>query len=416
VVLTSITFLQEGLDLGVEKVSRVHFTLHHGLGEDSTYLTDNSLNGTWVNKLRIGKRNKTILDHCSIISVLCQEMEMFCYLDRKVMEREFPPSLTSKYLVGKILGEGTTSVVRLGYRRGDYSKVALKMINTKSWPTKYSEPTDLMAEVTVLADMEHPCITKVEEVVEAEDLMIIVMEFANGGELFDQVVKDYKANDLYERKAKLQFYQVVDTVKYMHSKQVCHRDLKLENLLLAQPGSLSLIKVSDFGLSKVWGESLLHSYVGTPVYMAPEVLAMGEKKVLMGYTSKADCWSLGVILYLLLCGKHPFSKGEEMIQNIMEGKIRSMTGSMWDSVSSTAKNLVRALLETDPGKRLSASQVLEHPWFSCDQDVCIMARRIMAGGVVDKMRGGVKEGVVGVDTVKGMKEVPLIDLTQDSEE
>ena len=256
------------------------------------------------------------------------------------MEREFPSSLTSKYLVGKVLGEGTTSVVRLGYRRGDHTKVALKMINTKSWPSKYSEPMDLMAEVTVLADMEHPCITKVEEVVEAEDMMIIVMEFANGGELFDQVVKDYKANDLNERKAKFQFYQVVDTVKYMHSKQVCHRDLKLENLLLAEPVSLSLIKVSDFGLSKVWGESVLQSYVGTPVYMAPEVLAMGEKKDMTGYTSKADCWSLGVILFLLMCGKHPFSKVEEMIKNIMEGKFRSMTGTMRDNVSSTAKTVL----------------------------------------------------------------------------
>ena len=81
VVLTSDIFQQSGVDLGVEKVSRFHFTLHHGLGENGSFLADNSLNGTWVNQVRIGKRNKIILDHCSVIAVLCQEMEMFCYLD-----------------------------------------------------------------------------------------------------------------------------------------------------------------------------------------------------------------------------------------------------------------------------------------------------------------------------------------------
>ena len=96
-----------------------------------------------------------------------------------------------------------------------------------------------------------------------------------------------------------------------------------------------------------------------------------------------------------------------MIQSIMEGKFRNMTGTMLDTVSSTAKSLVRALLEADPGRRLSAEQVLEHPWFAGDQDACALARRIMAEGVVDKMMGGgVKDGGVGVDTVKGMKEVP----------
>ena len=95
-----------------------------------------------------------------------------------------------------------------------------------------------MAELTVLAlrDMEHPCITKVLDVVETEDVMIIVKEYAEGGELFAQVVDDYKKNKLSERKAKFQFFQVVNAVKYFHSNkvcQVCHRDLKLENLLLA---------------------------------------------------------------------------------------------------------------------------------------------------------------------------------------
>jgi pSer/pThr/pTyr-binding forkhead associated (FHA) protein len=150
-------FQQKDLDLTVDKISRVYFILHRDLGDDR------SLNGTWVNMLRVGKGNKITLEHCSIISILCQEPELFCFLDKNIMEIDFPPSLSSKYLVGKVLGEGTTSVVMLGrtVHRGSTDD------NPDQQLAKQVQPTDLMAEVTVLADMEHPCITKVEEVVEA---------------------------------------------------------------------------------------------------------------------------------------------------------------------------------------------------------------------------------------------------------
>ena len=143
---------------------------------------------------------------------------------------------------------------------------------------------------------------------------------------------------------------------------------------------------------------------------------MGEREDVVGYTYKADCWSLGVILYLLLSGKHPFSQGEEMTKHIMEGKFRSMTGRVWDTVSSTAKCLVRALLETDPDRRLSTEQVLEHSWFGQDEGLCARARGVMEGGQVDMLGGTYRDSGVGVDTVKGGREVEVVDLTQDSEE
>ena len=95
-------------------------------------------------------------------------------------------------------------------------------------------------------------------------------------------------------------------MRHLHSLSICHRDLKLENLLLAEEGSHSLIKVTDFGLAKIWGSGeVLETYVGTPVYMAPEVVACAGDNT-SSYSSKSDCWSLGVILYLLLSGRHPF--------------------------------------------------------------------------------------------------------------
>ena len=112
--------------------SRVHFIFNRGHGGSGPSLTDTSMNGTWIDKMRVGKGNKAPLSHGNIISVLDQGMEVFCYLDKVTMERDFHPSLTSKYLVGKVLGEGTTSLVRLGYRRDDFKKFAQKMINTRS--------------------------------------------------------------------------------------------------------------------------------------------------------------------------------------------------------------------------------------------------------------------------------------------
>ena len=101
--------------------SRVHFIFNRGHGPSGPSLTDTFMNGTWIDKMRVGKGNKAPLSHGNIISVLDQAMEVFCYLDKVTMERDFHPPLTSKYLVGKVLWEGTTSLVRLGYRRDNFN-------------------------------------------------------------------------------------------------------------------------------------------------------------------------------------------------------------------------------------------------------------------------------------------------------
>ena len=101
--------------------SCVHFIFNRGQGGSGQSLTDTSMNGTWIDKMRVGKGNKAPLSHDNIISVLDQGMEVFCYLDKVTMERDFHPSLTNKYLVGKVLGEGTTSLVGLGYRQDNFN-------------------------------------------------------------------------------------------------------------------------------------------------------------------------------------------------------------------------------------------------------------------------------------------------------
>ena len=382
IVFKSETFDGKGEDIVVDKVSRVHFRLSYDPTEEKAVLEDLSMNGTWVNGARVGRKNTMVLEHGSTISILSPILSVFSYLDSSSMSRIFPRVLTDKYLVGKKLGEGATATVYLGYsRHNELSEVALKMIATTSWPSKYSEPVHLTSEVIVLADLDHPCITKFKEVLTSEKCTTIVMEYARGGELFDRVVEDYDKNNLTERMAKFQFYQIVEAVRYLHSKQVCHRDLKLENLLLSDTGKYPLIKVSDFGLSKQWEGCSLHSYVGTPVYMAPEVLAVAlGDGVTTSYTSKADCWSLGVILYILLCCRHPFNKDDDsFFRCIQEGRFNSMSGSTWENISVSAKNLVRALLEVDPKKRLDTEEILKHGWFTDDPDTVLASKRTIWG-------------------------------------
>ena len=173
---------------------------------------------------------------------------------------------------------------------------------------------------------------------------------------------------------------MVDCVRYLHSLNICHRDLKLENLLLARPGARSLIKLTDFGLAKVWGlGGILETYAGTPAYMAPEVLACNKQDA-SSYSAKSDCWSLGVILFLLLSGRHPFPcnlPDKERDKRLREGARMAMQGVRWSHISEEARDLVEALLEVDPERRLSCEEALAHPWFTNDPSTVHAALKLM---------------------------------------
>ena len=184
------------------RVSRVQFDILKEKGSASATLVDKSMNGTFVNKLLVGKGNKYSLNHADVISILMDDFSVFVYLEEKFMASHYPANICKKYLVGRQLGEGSTAVVKEGFQRESNTEVAMKVICKKRWPSRYSEPEDLMKEVTILQDLQHPCITKVLEMVEDENKMVIVMEYAAGGELFDQVVADHDANKLREETAK----------------------------------------------------------------------------------------------------------------------------------------------------------------------------------------------------------------------
>ena len=163
--------------------------------------------------------------------------------------------------------------------------------------------------------------------VETDENVFIIMEYAAGGDLSGQFSKDNESGNLVEHHVKIQFYQIAHAVAFLHSKNVCHRDLKLENILLLESGPTCRIKVTDFGLSKKWSSTnILETFVGTPNYMAPEVIqGAGEpSRNMLPYSCKSDCWSLGVILYILLSGRHPFVNNKRSSMGI--GKLKKSAG------------------------------------------------------------------------------------------
>ena len=146
------------------RVSRVQFEIVKE--KDRATLQDRSMNGTYVNNLMVAKGSKYSLNHGDVISILMDDFNVFLYLDEKFMASHYPAEICDDYLVGRDLGEGSTCVVKEGFIRGSNAKVAIKLIGKKRWPGKYSEPEDLMREVNILQDLQHPCVTKMFDVVE----------------------------------------------------------------------------------------------------------------------------------------------------------------------------------------------------------------------------------------------------------
>jgi calcium/calmodulin-dependent protein kinase I len=198
---------------------------------------------------------------------------------------------------------------------------------------------------------------KLIDIFESPRKVYLVLELLTGGELFDRIVTVYP-NGFSERDASILINKIVSAVDYLHSKGIVHRDLKPENLLYVSQSKDSDIKLTDFGLAKIMtSDALLKTACGTPNYVAPELLLN------KGYTEAVDMWSVGVMLYILLCGFPPFFAEDNatLFEQIIQGNYTFME-PYWNHISASAKDLVSRLLQTDPKRRLTAKQVMSHPW------------------------------------------------------
>ncbi|KAK9947199.1 hypothetical protein M0R45_012632 [Rubus argutus] len=259
--------------------------------------------------------------------------------------------LFGKYEMGRLLGKGTFAKVYHGRQTESNESVAIKVIN-KDQVKKEGMMEQIKREISVMRLVRHPNIVELKEVLATKTKIFFVMEYVKGGELFAKVAK----GKLKEDQARKYFQQLISAVDFCHSRGVSHRDLKPENLLLDENEDL---KISDFGLSalpeQLRNDGLLHTQCGTPAYVAPEVL---RKK---GYDgSRADTWSCGVILFVLLAGFLPFQ--DENLMN-MYRKVFKAEFECPPWFSTEAKRLVSKLLVSDPQRRITIPAIMRLPWF-----------------------------------------------------
>ncbi|KAI5673649.1 hypothetical protein M9H77_14013 [Catharanthus roseus] len=259
-----------------------------------------------------------------------------------------------RYDLGGELGRGEFGVTYLCTDVETGDKYACKSISKKKLRTAV-DIEDVRREVEIMKHLpKHPNIVTLKDTFEDEDAVHIVMELCEGGELFDRIV----ARGHYtERAAAVVMRTIVEVVQVCHRHGVMHRDLKPENFLFANKKEAAALKAIDFGLSVFFKQGeRFNEIVGSPYYMAPEVLKRN-------YGPEVDVWSAGVILYILLCGVPPFWAETE--QGVAQAIIRSVIDfkrDPWPKVSDNAKDLVKKMLDPEPSRRLSAQQVLDHPW------------------------------------------------------
>uniref|UniRef100_A0A8C6PP13 non-specific serine/threonine protein kinase n=1 Tax=Nothobranchius furzeri TaxID=105023 RepID=A0A8C6PP13_NOTFU len=251
------------------------------------------------------------------------------------------------------IGVGSYSLCKRCEHRGTGMEYAVKIINkTKRDPTE---------EVEILLRYgQHPNIITLKDVYDDGRSVFLVTELMKGGELLDKILRQ---KFFSEREASAVLFTITKTVEYLHKNGVVHRDLKPSNILYVdESGNAESIRICDFGFAKQLraDNGLLMTPCYTANFVAPEVL----KK--QGYDTACDIWSLGVLLYTMLTGFTPFANGpedtpEEILARIGSGKF-SLSGGYWTSVSAEAKDLVSKMLHVDPHQRLTATQVLRHPW------------------------------------------------------
>lgn len=256
------------------------------------------------------------------------------------------------------LGHGHYGVVRKCQNRVTKEYFAVKTIKK----AKVGRLETLKREIEILKTMDHPNIIKLVDVFEDDKYLHLVTELCTGGELFDRIIEKTKSAEGHysEQDAAVLVKSILSAIEYCHTvHNICHRDLKPENFLFATPDPNSPMKIIDFGLSRFDDENgHMSTKVGTPYYIAPEVLTRH-------YDRECDLWSIGVVTYVLLCGYPPFygDTDAEIFASVKRGEF-DFPSPDWDDISSSAKQFIRRLLQTDASKRPTAREALEHPWLN----------------------------------------------------
>uniref|UniRef100_UPI0037E92E31 serine/threonine-protein kinase SIK3 homolog isoform X1 n=1 Tax=Semicossyphus pulcher TaxID=241346 RepID=UPI0037E92E31 len=258
-----------------------------------------------------------------------------------------PPARVGHYEIERTIGKGNFAVVKLATHIITKAKVAIKIVDKTQLDDENLKK--IFREVQIMKLLKHPHIIRLFQVMETERMIYLVTEYASGGEIFDHLVAHGR---MAEKDARKKFKQIVAAVHFCHCRNIVHRDLKAENLLLDH--NLN-IKIADFGFSNLFSQGqLLKTWCGSPPYAAPELF---EGKEYDG--PKVDIWSLGVVLYVLVCGALPFdgSTLQNLRARVLSGKFRIPF-----FMSTDCEYLIRHMLVLEPSRRLTMEQICKNKW------------------------------------------------------
>ncbi|XP_040898084.1 serine/threonine-protein kinase 33 [Toxotes jaculatrix] len=305
--------------------------------------------------------------------------------DVPVIRLENEAELREIYKFGRKLGQGSFGVVYEATHIETQTSWAIKEVCR---PAAGSSKVKMLGhEINILRKVNHAHIIHLKEVYDTPRMMYFVTELCAGGEL-KQLLQ--RKTFFTEDETRHIICSLADAVAYLHKRDIVHRDLKLENILVKNSpdedvnGKIN-IKVTDFGLSVqtsgVGIGNIMKEACGTLIYMAPEMMS-GR-----GYSLWCDMWSIGVVMYMLLCGEPPFVlKTKETLLEEIRNKAVTFTQPIWATVSDAAKNVLSCLLNVDPAYRMSANQLLESPWITGDTSV-----PAIPSNVLDMMHNHVEE-------------------------
>ncbi|KAI9831285.1 MAG: hypothetical protein M1826_003724 [Phylliscum demangeonii] len=346
--------------LKLPTISNRHFLLfpENSHGNRVALLEDLSSNGTFVNDAVVGRNNRRELKDGDQISILDATRFAFRYPRHKRTS-----GFRHQYTLLQELGHGHFATVSLCVEKATGERYAVKVFSRRPAVDERTKTEGLQQEIAVLMAVSHPNLLCLKDTFDEEDGVFIVLELAPEGELFNLIVLKSKLTEAETRKIFIQLFQ---GVKYLHTRNIVHRDIKPENILLADQNLH--VKIADFGLAKIVGEeSFTTSLCGTPSYVAPEILEDSKHRK---YTRAVDVWSLGVVLYICLCGFPPFSDELKTKENpyTLSDQIRfghyEFPSPYWDAIGDPALDLIERMLMVDVNERITVDECLEHPWIT----------------------------------------------------
>lgn len=302
---------------------------------------------TWYKMIRQalmpGMEESTTTKHSSQSSIPGASLQTQHNLDISHMYQIFPD---------EVLGSGQFGIVHGGKHRKTGRDVAIKIIDKLRFPSR--QESQLRNEVAILQNLRCPGVVDLEAMCETPERIYVAMEKLHG-DMLEMILSSDKGR-LPERITRFIVTQILEALRHLHSRSIVHCDLKPENVLLATEDPFPQIKLCDFGFARIIGEkSFRRSVVGTPAYLAPEVLRNS------GYNRSLDMWSVGVIIYVSLSGTFPFNEDEDINDQIRNAAFM-YPKNPWNEISNDAIALISSLLQVQIRRRFSVDKALSHPW------------------------------------------------------